>query len=338
MNKIRILAFLLYIGAFVLAAIPVSADTANPDSAPTITTMAVYRELAEPGDILYIWESNIPYAVPPSTKESETFIWRLIDTDGTTVLGTATGYSFNDDGYGYNVYSMYFPAADVTSLGVTWGTAYTLRLSGNPTVFVTPPEYNYTVLAAYYTSETAHAENQEALAAKILDLAFDLNSRWGLTGSNILTLEMETGTVLSLIGEDFFRGAVRGLQTMAPAAFRFILADLNVPDRSWNDSYATALENQYAGSWIEAAKNSSRDFLGTSYDLMSIIIVLALCVALVFINLSLTSDHWNALIDVSFLLVIGARLGAYSFLYLGLVCAIALIFIGTKIYKMIPGT
>jgi hypothetical protein len=71
---------------------------------------------------------------------------------------------------------------------------------------------------------------------------------------------------------------------------------------------------------------------------MSIIILLALCVALIFINLSLTSDHWNALIDVSFLLIIGARLGAYSLLYLGLVAAVCVIFIGTKVWKMMPGT
>lgn len=332
MKTLRLAILLLIVLATILMAVPAHADTANPDVPPTITRMKVYRNLAESGDQLYIWEAEVRYATPPTTKFSDTFIWQLIDTDGTTILGAVTGYSYNDDGYGFAVYGLYFPAATAP----TWGQVYTLRLSGNPTVFTTPPQYNFSVLASYYFSSTDHQANQAALADEVLELAFDLNHEWGLTGDAILTLEMETETVLSLIGEDYFRGSIRGLQTLAPAAFRFVLENLYVPHRSWNNSYVTGLENQYQGSWIQVAKNASRDFLATDYDLMSIIIMFGLCIALVFINLSLTSDIWNALIDITFILTIGARLGAYSLIYLGLIAAVAVIFIGSKIWRQIP--
>ena len=49
-------------------------------------------------------------------------------------------------------------------------------------------------------------------------------------------------------------------------------------------------------------------------------------------NISLTGDHWNGLVDVAVIGVIGARLGMYDFAFLMLVAALCWIYIGTKVW------
>jgi len=104
---------LLVLIPLILVATPAYADTPDPDSTPTLVKADWYRNLLEPDDRLLIWEANIPYAIPPTTLVTETFYWELIDTDNVTVLGTTTGYAYHDNGYGYNVYSMYFSYQEI---------------------------------------------------------------------------------------------------------------------------------------------------------------------------------------------------------------------------------
>lgn len=332
----RLLIIVLVIVGVLLFATPAYADMSDPDSPPTVDRIRIYHNLLETGDFLLVLEANIPYASTPGTPVTEAFIWRLIHTDGTTVFGTTTGYAYNDNGYGYNVYSMYLDAATFSGFGMVWGTAYTIRLTGNPAVFVTPPTYNFTISSSDYTTLTETADNQAALAAEILYLAGDLNVKWALPTDYRLTLESETGTVLSIYGEDVFRGSIYGVQALAPTAFRFVVENIGAADRSWNTTYVTSLENQWAGTWIETARNASRDLLGTDYDLMSIILLVVACGILVVINLSLTSDAWNGLIDVAFVLVVAARLGVYGLIFLALVAAMCIFYIATRVWRMIP--
>jgi len=49
-------------------------------------------------------------------------------------------------------------------------------------------------------------------------------------------------------------------------------------------------------------------------------------------NIMLTGDHWNGMVDVALLGVIGARLGMFDLGFLILVAAICWIYIGTKVW------
>jgi len=310
---------------------PVYADTPNPDSTPTVEKANWYRNLLETDDRCLIWEANIPYATPPSTLVTETFYWELIDTDDVTVLGTTTGYAYNDNGYGYNVYSMYFSAADA----LTWNQVYTLRLSGNPAVFDTPPQYNYPVNLSTFTSLTDSDENKSALAVKIIELGTDLDNQWGFTGTDTLILETESGTVLSLYGESVFRGAVYSCQSLAPSAFRFIVEDLEAEDRDWDTDYSANLTAIFDGTWIEPAKTAGGTLFGVGYDLTSIIITLGLCIGLIYLNLKLTNDQWNAWMDVAIVLIVAPRIDLIPLTFTALVCAFAAMYTGVRIKSMI---
>jgi len=333
MIKRRIILLFLVVLMMLFSASPVYADTADPDAAPVIESFNVYRNLIETGDMLMLIYTNIAYTVQPDTPVTATFIWRLYDMDGVTLLGTGQSNNYNQDGYGYNVYSFYFSAAEFTALGMVWGSTYPVRLSGNPAVFLTPPVYNYVLAVTDYSSETVQANVQADLAARILVISKELNNRWGLVapGGGLLS-ESEIGTILSIFGESFWRGAVNGIQSMAPAAFSVIIRVIDVAARDWTSNYTDNLTNQWAGTWIETAQEGGKVLFGTDYDLLSVMMILLFAAGLLVGNIMLTGDNWNGWADVSVIGVVGARLGMFDFAILMLIVAAAWLYISAKVW------
>lgn len=328
----RIIWLICLIIAMLFTASPVLADTADPDSHPTVEEVNVYRNDLETGDMFFLIYANIPYATPPDTAVTQTFIWSLIDTDNTTVLGTTIGYSYNADGYGYNVYSMYFDSDNVTDLGMVWGANYILRLEGNPAVFDDPPSYDFPISTSSYSTLTDSDDVKTELAAQILTLALDLDTQWGLEASESLLVELEAGTALSIYGQAFFRGAIYGVQSLAPAIFPVQIRNLEVTEREWDTGYSENLTSQASGTWIDTAQAAGKTLFGTEYDLMSIIILLILCGGLFIGNIMLAGDGWSGWIDVALMAVIGARLAMYDFGFLLLIGAICWLYISGIIW------
>jgi len=355
----RLGVLLLILVAVLLPATPVYADTPDPDDTPQIESINIYRNAREVGDMFLMIYANIPYATIPDQPVTETFIWSLIDTDNVTELGSTIGYAYNigahqTDGYGYNVYSMYFDADNVTALGMTWLDPFIIRLAGNPAVFDTPPIYNYDVNIADYSAltvkadvqaelaariitiaaelVTVKADVQAELAARIITIAAELDTRWGQGTSYSLIEEYEAGTALSLYGEAFFRGAIFGLQNLAPGVFSVIIRSIDIDPREWDPEYSENVTSQWDGTWIQTAREAGQVLFGTTYDLLSVIMLLVMSVGLLIGNISITGDHWNGLVDVAVIGVIGARLGMYDFAFLMLVAALCWIYIGTKVW------
>lgn len=334
----RLGVLLLILAAVLLPATPAYADTPDPDiDPPLIESINIYRNARETGDMFFMIYVNIAYTAIPDTPIGETFIWSLIDTDNVTELGSTVGFAYNvgahqADGFGYNVFSMYFDADNVTALGMTWLDSFTVRLAGNPAVFDTPRIYDYDVNVAQYSALTARADVQAELAARILTIATELDTRWGQGTIYSLIEEFEAGTALSLYGEAFFRGAIFGVQALAPGIFSTIIRVIDIDPREWDPEYAENVTDQWAGTWIQTAREAGQVLFGTTYDLLSVIVLLGMSIGLLIGNISLTGDHWNGLVDVSIIGIVGARLGMYDFAFLMLLAAICWIYIGTKIW------
>ncbi len=328
--KRRLMAFALAIMAVVSVATPAYAIPL-PDSTPQVIQINVYRNLEHTGDALFLIYANIPYATLPGVPVNEAFSWQLYDTDGVTLRMTTTGYAFAYSGWRYNLFSLY--TSNITAFTGGWGVVYPLKLVGNPVAFASPPTYSYTVNVADYTLLTTQADNQAALATRILAIAHDLDVKWVLGAEYTLLEELEDTTVLSLYGAAFFRGAIYGLQGMAPSVFAFTTRDLNTPDRTWNPVYETALTDQWAGTWVATAKAAGAALFGTPYDLVSIMLVLSACGGILFGNLALTGDAWNGLIDVAVVLVFTAKLGLYGLGFLALVCALCFVYTNVKVWR-----
>jgi len=335
MKRLQI-GILLAIGVvLLLSATPAYAVTPPPDSDPIVNSKKVYRNLREDGDRLFVIYSNIPYADPPGDPITETFIWELIDTDGVTVLGSTVGYAYVNSGYGYNVCSLYFPAAD--ALAWTPDPPYTVRLKGNPMAgFADLPVYNYTVTDEDYTLFSLPDDVRTELAANIVVIAMDLDVQWGLGDTSLITAD-ETGVTLSIFGQSFFRGAIYGIQALAPALFPLGITNIALEDREWDEAYAGELEEQYSGTWVETARTAGAGLFGVDFDLLTLIILLVAFIGVVVANIYLTNDHWNGLIDAAFIMIVAAKLGFYGLGYLGLIAAICIIYIGARVWGFARG-
>jgi hypothetical protein len=329
MRKLLLIMILL---AALLIPTSVYADQADPDDTPTIDQMDVYRNLLETGDRLYIWVADVPYDTTPNTTLPEAFIWRLIDSDNDTELGATTGFAYNDNGYGYNVYGMYFDATD----NLTWESSYTLRLSGNPSVFDDPPTYNCPINASDYTTANTSADNQDYLSTRVIEIARQLDTEWELTpNDDSLIYESEGETFLSIYGESVFRGSIYGIQALATDAFRFAITDIDADTRDWDTEFSDNLTEQFTGTWIETSKTGGGSLFGVGYDLMSLIISAVMGILLIIGNMKITGDHWNALIDVAVLLIAFPRLDMIPLSFTALICAIFVMYEGTKVKSFI---
>ena len=332
MKKRRIVTILVAIllASFVFS-VPASA-TSLPDSTPTVQ-FHLYRHLLETGDIGMFIYQNIPYTVIPDEPISQTFMWRLMN--GSTELGAATPYAFNDNGYGYNCTWMYWSAAEVTAKSIVWGTSYTARLSGTPTMFTTPPTYSFTLSSGDYSTLTAPADVKAELAARILLTAQNLDINWGLGASYSLLSETETGTVLSIFGEAYFRGVIYGLQGMCPQVFSYIINDYTANPRSFNTSYVTTLENQYNGTWVQTAKAAGKLLFGTSYDLTALLVSLLVAGVMGGITIYWSGDAWHGVADARTGLLIATRLGFFGLALFSLLVALAVIYSAIRMWGVL---
>lgn len=239
MNKKWVIPIVLLL--FLLSATPVWADMADPDSTD-IEVIYINRHLMETDDFLLYAHYNIEYGTTPDNPIDETFIFRLIDTDGTTELGSTLAYPYSTSGYGEGVISFYFTAADAP----TWGEAYIIRICGNPTVFATPPISNFTVDADSYTTLTDSDGNKSQLTDNIVAMAEDLGAAW----TTDLLSSQDIGIVLSSQGETYFRNAIFGLQQMAPDLFFVQAIDIDYTERSWNTTQSDIYRDRFAGTWV----------------------------------------------------------------------------------------
>lgn len=323
----------ILLGILSLAVPAIALATALPDSTPAVESMKVYRNLLETGDRLVVAYFQLPYASIPTDPATETFVWEFIGQDGSTVLGSTVGYDYVDSGYGYQVISMYFPAADA----IEWNpaTSYTVRLRGNPIAFTTPPVYDFTLQPGHYTSLSTSADVKAELAADVLIIAEDLDRKWGLSVS--LISEEETGQVLSTFGQSYFRGTIYSVQSLAPALFPLAIRNIDVVKRTWTDAYATALHNQYQGTYIDTARAAGGVLFGVDYDLASLIILLAMVAGVMIGNVMITNSHWNGLMDVAFVLVVSARIDLIGLGYVILLAALAVIYMGTRVWGLMRG-
>lgn len=332
MKKYR-LAFIIVILllAIFMMVVPAYA-TELPDSNPTVEEINVYRNLLETGDWLILIYHNIPYATTPDEPIWQTFMWRLFSADNTTEIATILPYSFNENGYGYSVSSMYFAASDVTASNITWGDELILKLSGNPVNFASPPQYNYTISDADYTTLSDSTDVQAELAARILALCSELDTRWALGSAYSLIQETETGTVLSVYGEAFFREVIYGLQGLCPEVFAYVISDYDLTQRDWDEAYVTTLQDLYTGTWVDTARNSLDALFGTDYSIVWLMISVLFAAVVLILDIMATGEPWLGVMDASAVLIITTRLGIFSLGYLGLLAALCVMYGAARLW------
>lgn len=315
----RILVVALIAALLALPVVPVSATT-SPTSV-NIDSIYVNRNLLETGDMLITAQYNIVFAVLPAETVTDLFGFRLFATDNLTEIGATTAYSYPVAAHGLplGLVSFYFSAAAVPAM--VWGTAYPLHISGDPAYFATPPEFTFYMQAADYSTSTNQSDD---LALHILDIAQTLEADWGV---GLLT-QSDVGTVLSTYGEDYFREAIPGIQTMAPTLFLVQVGDPDYDERVWSTAQATTYENRFNGTWVGDALTAGATFMGfTGANKMfgTAIPLVILMLLVIGASAAAFEDADSGLMSAGVIMLVGVLLGMFPFAMMAVVvllCAV----------------
>jgi hypothetical protein len=239
-----------------LVATPALAYITAPTSV-TISSVNVYRNLAETGDYLVMFHYSMPYTSDnyTTTPASESVMFRLYDTDGTTLLDSGVPYVnpyFGSNGYGEGVGSFYLSASDSPP---DWEDAVVINIFGTPAFFSPAFTQSYILTEDAYITETSQDANRTLLRTYILLECDKLTASYSDTGIT-LKATSDAGIVLSAYGDLYFRGVVDGLQLLCPELFfiqTLIPEEMVVTeyDMSLGETYAARLDTDDLGKGFD---------------------------------------------------------------------------------------
>jgi hypothetical protein len=234
----------------------------QPDSPPTISNPHVNRDLATTGDMLFYFNYDLPYLSANVTTSMPTadncFVFRLMSIDGSADYGYISPYPFKtQNGYNKGIAALYFTA----SANLTWGAPYQIRISEIPGAFALPLDFNITIPLTAYSTKVTQADNQAELATNLYNMAQPLESEFGVS----LFQSSGSRQVLTTDGETYFRGAITGLQAMAPAIFLIQQVPIDTTSENWTTEQFDIYEGRFQGTWVGTEMNeTSEQLTGTS--------------------------------------------------------------------------
>jgi hypothetical protein len=277
LKLIKLFDIALIFAALVLPMLLISpaVATSAPDSTPFVDNIHVFQHLLEPDDALFTGEYHIPYAVLPSEMADDTYMFVLIDDSGNQT-GFAVPYCYFDRGYNLGVFSMYFPAGIIT-----WSDNYTIRIAQNPANFASPQTYDYVIDSSAYCPGDTTDENRAELYSRVIEFAGDMETEYD---TYTFTEPALYGTVLySPTGENYFRNAIFGIQSMCPDLFLYQVLqndDGDIPE--YTDNQSQEYEHRYDGTAIGDDMEDTADQFGMSgTGIMAFIFALPVCLGFI---------------------------------------------------------
>lgn len=241
-----------------------------PDTTPSVSDIAANVYLLEEDDVLIYGLYNLPYASVPTDSADQAYVFRLMDGDDQ--LGVVAPFVYFDNGYNEGVFAFYFSASD----NLTIETVYTIRLSQSPAYFDDPQSYDSSMPMTAWTDKTDQDDNQAELTLHILNLATTLATEHDAT----LTESSVGGTVLSdPAGETYFRGAIYGIQAMAPDLFLVQSLTWDTSDREWATTEYDSYTSRFTGTFIGEAVDETETAFGIDgQTLMTLLFLLPIVI------------------------------------------------------------
>ena len=223
-NRFYYIVILILLGVFLIAS-PVLA-IGNPNTISfgtgTLPLYKVFENVLETGDMLFIVESYVYYAVTPTDYGAdESFLFEVLNTTGTvTLLSTP----LNE--YGDRPISIYQMASQVTALGLTSGTAYGLRITGNPLIFASPIGNTVTtyLTGADYVDQLLGVDggvaDQNLLRNYLIKMADNMEANDSPAPGDEYIVTIQGIRYLTTDGGDIFMEGTPMLSSMCPILFQ----------------------------------------------------------------------------------------------------------------------
>jgi hypothetical protein len=196
----------------------------------------VFYNVLETGDWLILAES---YIETEDTNTSENaFSFSLLNVGGTTVLLSVPLWSYGD-----RPVSIYISATEATTLGLSVGGAYVIKLAGNPTLFSSST--NNTISTALsstdYSDQSTATDTLNPLRAFCVQIGQHMQ-----TTDNVSTYMTAVGGdwYVTTTASSLFLLGVPSLDIMCPTLFQMVVSPMSVPTGTSNNSYSSNISVQ----------------------------------------------------------------------------------------------
>jgi hypothetical protein len=243
MRKARILICLLLLVACLTPTMPAFA-LVNPASYTiTLQTPSVFRNIAQSGDRLYVFEYDIePTGNISSTPASTSVFFNLLADDGVTVKIQTKPYVypyFLNNGYKKGIGSFYFAPTD-NMTGIAWGSATaSIQVGGWPAFYDPVWSITLPLSGANYDASTSQSINQADFKNWVLLECDKLNADYSGVFAQPLKTTSDSGIILSPYGELLFEGAIPGIKNLNPSLFFYqVYVPTRMPTVPYNMSEA----------------------------------------------------------------------------------------------------
>ncbi len=312
----RILSYISVIVLLLLfVASPVFAIS-NPDTITfgtgSIPLYKVFTNVSETGDMLFVAEGYVHYITTPTDYTAkQAFLFEVLDPTGTTVLVSTTLQEYED-----RPISIYQTKAQVDALPLVPGTAYGLRIRGNPTIFPSPTGNTVTayLAASDYVTQTGATDTNNPLRDFLIIMATNIQVHdiavGIITAATPYIVNVQGVRYLTILGGNIFLAGIPALSSMCAILFQAALEPMQGDVPASTGAYAQALTplTQWGGT-IASGLTTLGSYLGISQSLAGSVMLLILVTAFAVFIYKQTESGIAVLLMVAATPFMGAFLG-----------------------------
>jgi hypothetical protein len=300
-----------------LIALPVFAIS-NPTTISfgtgSIAKYKCFYNVYETGDMLFMAEGNVYYATEPTDyTASQAFLYEVVNTSGNVTLLSKPLVAYGDRPIG-----IYQTAAQVTALGLTVGTAYGLRITGNPLIFSS--SINNTITA--YLSSGSYIDQSTSNATINMIKDFSIGVAKNIQANDIAKGIITSATpyyttvqgveYLTTLGGSLFLAGIPQLGTFCPSLFQANLASLAGDTTTGAGAYGDTLTP--ANQWNTLISNGLTNlglYIRINQGMAGSVILFGLGIILAFYVQRRVESGIAAILVISTLPFAGAYLGLF---------------------------
>lgn len=314
-KSLRIVQIVYLVLSFfiLLTPMPVNA-VADPTSISIISTK-VFQNVFATGDQLYFVEYDIEYTTSPTEHAHDTYVMQIFD-GATLKAQKAIPY------YNSNMVALYMNSTEA----LIWGSAYTIRIGGNPSIYFPSgvPEYLRLLASTDWIEDTPAGSTATYLGDYLLDIAQDLEDRW--TGSGITLLSADNK--LNSTGSLLFSECIPGLQTVCFEIFETFTTTVTfTPATNQQNGALQTAATALMGTRLHDTIDGLATWTGASPSMVGIFALLIIFLILGGRVFTATGSPAIAMVTSIPLLFIGAAIGIIPFALLwALIIVVVLLF------------
>jgi len=289
---------------------------ANPDAIDfgtgDVGRYNVVENVLETGDWLITAEGYVYYADSANLtySASQAFLFEFLNAAGTVTLASTPLKEYGD-----RPISIYLTAVQKTALALVTGTAYVVRITGNPLIFADPT--GNTVEAALgaedYIDQTGATDDVNHLRDNLIQMAANIQTNdiaKGIITSTDYLVWVQGVRYLTLDGGDIFQNGIPGLSSMCPILFQAGLEPMTSDAPENTGAYALTLTP--AQKWGATTANGLTQlglYLGINQALAGSVVLFVLCIALAIYVYQKTESGVATMLLVATTPFLGAWLG-----------------------------